>query len=114
MRVRTGHKPSDWTDNDPGGHARVSGHTGAYGGSFVQGESELDRRRRIERASRERNRTVDMSDYHREHRWDGKPRCGAMMRQAGQPCARMAGHTREHKTAEALEYSRLCRQKVPA
>lgn len=36
-------------------------------------------------------------------RTDGRPRCGAPMKLAKEPCARMAGHSGEHRTRYALD-----------
>lgn len=36
-------------------------------------------------------------------RTDGRPRCGAWMRLAKEPCARMTGHAAEHRTRYALD-----------
>lgn len=116
MRVRTGHGPQDWSDNLPGCHARITAHTGAsiHGEIVRGGESEIDRQRRQQREHmrRFRSKPVDMNDYQRENRWEGLERCGKMMKQAKQPCARTAGHRRECKSAEAMEYSRTIRTGV--
>lgn len=115
MRLRTGHNPSDWSENVPAA-ARLSGHGGSsiHGELVRGGESDADRARRQSREHMRRVRSVDLNDYQREDRWDGKQRCGAMMKQAGMPCARMAGHRREHKSAEAMEYVRTRRRKDAA
>lgn len=116
MRLRTGHGPSDWSDNQPGfnAYARTPGVGRHAGGGFalaagehVQGESRGHRE-----YERRRGKPVDMDDYTKENRWEGKPRCGVVMPQAGEPCARMMGHRNEHKTAYALAYQRTRRQAI--
>jgi hypothetical protein len=60
MRVRTGHKPSDWSDNEPGhnAYAKTPGVGRHAGGGFalaagehVQGESPDERNRRLQRTA---------------------------------------------------------------
>lgn len=103
-RVRTGHGPQDWSDPDDGRPALISGF---YSGSLVVGNPTFPHGRRT---PRNRKKPVDMNDYHKESRWDGMPRCGVMMKQAKMPCVRTAGHSREHRTSEALEYNRDIRR----
>lgn len=116
MRLRTGHGANDWTENDPGAFARLSEHSGgSIHGELVRGgpgDAERQRQQQRDHMRRYRAKPVDMNDYQKEHRWEGTPRCGAMMKQARQPCARALGHRREHKSAEAMEYQRQSRRVV--
>ena len=121
MRVRTGHKPSDWSDNQPGFNAYArTPHVGKYAaggysviaGQYVQGDAgKVERDRAINR-EKARRKAVDMDDYHKANRWEGKPRCGVMLPQAGEPCFRTPKHTGDHRTAYAMKCARERRRAV--
>ena len=58
MRVRTGHRPSDWSENQPANGYHVSLGTGGFlqlGGEVVAGEhGKVERDRRINREKAQR------------------------------------------------------------
>ena len=101
-RVRTGHRPQDWSDPDSGRPARVTGSF-LSGSLVVGGPGGVERQRMSERLSRERRMPRVL-----EHRYANRPRCGAETRNG--PCVRIEGHKDNHMTGAALARERERRQ----
>lgn len=131
-RRRTSPYPGGWVDEGP---AAVVSHTGRHDprpavtiadmtpilvGTVLSitrdkaaddAHAKADAKLRQRFSIRPENRfEVPLRADARRQRYDNAPRCGVMMRYAKEPCARLAGHKREHLTASKLENANLSRR----
>ena len=99
MRIRTGHGPSDWTDNVPGAASAMRGGGYAPRSALVVGDMVPVLHGQGWSAAAKAAQSVKA-----KARYEVK--CGFWMPKSKEACARQPGHRDSHMTARAMKEAR--------